>query len=419
MRSPKLLSGTAADRYYRYYAGFTTGFVEDMFDWLGVGEESSIVDPWNGSGTTTAAAATRGAKAIGFDISPVAVLIGRSRLLTADVAGSLSPLGGEIWQHAQAHPHDVPIDPLAIWFGPNTTREIRSLERAIHDVLVGGQTDPVIYDPQLPQSALAAAFYVILFQTVRRLVRRYVPSNPAWIKYPSGSRIGVPREYLRLAFQRSIERLTEQVAICPRSASGPREAARIAMCSSSSLPLPDSSIDAIITSPPYCTRLDYVKATLPELAVLGLGQAELRGLRDRMIGTPTITGDGVDARRKDMGEATDRLLQRIGGHSSKASSTYYLKYYTQYFSAMHASMSELLRVIKPGKSAVLVLQDSYYKDVHVDLPALMGDMSMAVGWASWTRIDFQVRSTMATIHPGTRSYQRPMTAVESAVALRS
>ena len=36
MRSPKLPTGTAADRYYRYYAGYTIGFVEDMLDWLGI-----------------------------------------------------------------------------------------------------------------------------------------------------------------------------------------------------------------------------------------------------------------------------------------------------------------------------------------------------------------------------------------------
>src|SRR5579875_3447547 len=107
MRSPKLARGTAMDRFYRYYAGYTIGFVEDMLDSLNVGEAASVIDPWNGSGTTTVAAAARGANAIGLDINPAAVLIGRSRLLSADVADSLAPLGAEIWQHSRVHPVEV------------------------------------------------------------------------------------------------------------------------------------------------------------------------------------------------------------------------------------------------------------------------------------------------------------------------
>jgi hypothetical protein len=74
--------------------------------------------------------------------------------------------------------------------------------------------------------------------------------------------------------------------------------------------------------------------------------------------------------------------------------------------------------LKPGKPAILVLQDSYYKDIHVDLPALVGNMSEAAGWAEWSRTDFRVPRTMATIHPGSRTYRRKTGAVESAIILK-
>jgi hypothetical protein len=408
------------DRYYRYYAGYTLGFVEDMLDRLDVDEATYLIDPWNGSGTTTTAAAARGVEASGFDLNPAAVLIGRSRLLSADVAGSLVPLGAEICQHAQAQSTEMQADPLGIWFGPSTTRQIRSIERAVHAILVddGRQSAAEIFDPQLPQSTLAAVFYVALFDTVRQLARRYVPTNPAWIKRPDGHRVGMPLSQLHQAFAASVQRLANHLENPSRLIAAADSSVRIALASSTALPLPDASVDAVISSPPYCTRLDYVKATLPELAVMGLREPMIRSLRDHMIGTPTITS-AVDVRRGDAwGEATNSLLARIEGHSSKASATYYSKYYTQYFAGMWASLLELLRVTKPGTSAVLVLQDSYYKDVHVDLPALVGDMSQAAGWAEWSRIDFQVTQTMAAIHPGSRSYDRPMRCVESAIILR-
>ena len=270
MRSPKLNSGTAMDRYYRYYAGYTIGFVEDMLDWLKMSEGASVVDPWNGSGTTTLAAGARGADAIGFDINPAAVLIGRSRLLPADVAASLAPLGAEIWQHSRVHPVEMYKDPLSVWFGPRTTAEIRSIEGAIRTVLVGDEpmAGESIYDSGLPQTPLAAVFYVALFSVTRQLVRRYVPSNSAWVKRPNGRRVGASSDHLKNTFIESVERLADYLAQSPAGI-GPNNNIRVSLGSSTALELPDESVDAVVSSPPYCTRLDYVKSTLPELASLG------------------------------------------------------------------------------------------------------------------------------------------------------
>ena len=51
--------------------------------------------------------------------------------------------------------------------------------------------------------------------------------------------------------------------------------------------------DLILGSPPYCTRIDYVISTLPELAVLGYCNEDLAVLRASMLGTPTMAEDGV------------------------------------------------------------------------------------------------------------------------------
>jgi hypothetical protein len=420
MRSPKLNTASVKDRYYRYYAGYTLEFVEDMLELLETDEETLIADPWNGSGTTTMAAALRGVKAYGFDINPAAVLIGRSQLLTADVADSLVPLGEEIFQHACAKPATMRTDPLRMWFGPGTTRGIRSIERAVDTILVNSEDSITsgIHNTQLPQSSLAAFYYVALFQTVRQLVRQYIPSNPTWIKQPTGRHIGVSSASLQEIFAASVRGLADRLAKSERAIPGGHNSARVSLASSTALPLEDASIDAVISSPPYCTRLDYVKATLPELAVLGLGESEVRHLRDHMIGTPTIVSTAETLEPGEWGEETRALLARIETHKSKASATYYRKYYLQYFAGMWDSLAELRRILKPAKQAVLVLQDSYYKDIHVDLPALIASMSQAAGWKEWSRKDFKVVRTMATIHPGARSYRSQVAAVESAIILK-
>jgi DNA modification methylase len=421
MRSPKLVAASAKDRYYRYYAGYTLGFVEDMLDFLGADDTTVIADPWNGSGTTTTAAASRGIKANGFDINPAAVLIGRSQLLAEDIVDSLVPLGAEIYEHSRAHPSEMRDDPLSIWFGPDTMRGIRSIERAIHTVLVPDENslDSATVDPLLPQSPLAAVFYVALFQAVRQLAHRYVPSNPAWIKSPTGRRVGMQSVQLQQIFATSVQRLANHLTKPERAVAAGQNSPRVRLASSTELPLPDTSVDAVISSPPYCTRLDYVKATLPELAVLGIQEPEIRRLRDQMIGTPTITNVTETLPHEAWGDKTNALLARIKGHESKASATYYRKYYLQYFTGMWDSLAELRRILKPGSPAVLVLQDSYYKDIHVDLATLIGDMSQAAGWTEWSRTNFIVPRTMASIHPGSRTYRQQVRTVESAIILKA
>ncbi|MFL6161797.1 MAG: hypothetical protein ACJ74U_06170 [Jatrophihabitantaceae bacterium] len=95
MRRPKL-EGVRPKQYYRYYAGYTQGFVEDMLAALEIEFKAIVLDPWNGAGTTTVAAAATGFTAVGFDLNPAAGLIARARLLASDVADSLVPLRGRI-----------------------------------------------------------------------------------------------------------------------------------------------------------------------------------------------------------------------------------------------------------------------------------------------------------------------------------
>ena len=78
--------------FFPYYAGYPTQFATDVIRTAGLAPRSSVLDPWNGSGTTTYAASQLGHTAIGLDLNPVMIVIARARMLSPSEANSLLPL---------------------------------------------------------------------------------------------------------------------------------------------------------------------------------------------------------------------------------------------------------------------------------------------------------------------------------------
>jgi SAM-dependent methyltransferase len=416
MRSPKRATD-GSNNWYRYYAGYSRGFVEDALASLELGDSATILDPWNGSGTTTAVAHERGYRTIGYDANPVLVLIARARLLGAEVADSLSPLAEDILGHGALATDIGPREPDALeaWLDRNSARRARAIERAIRYVLID-PADEVLGTPSPPlerTSALAAFFYVALFDTIRTTLRPFVTSNPTWVKIArAGEQLAAARDQLEAAFRSSVTLLSGQL----HDYRGTSNTPTVEVATSSRLPLGDGEVNGVITSPPYCTRIDYVAATRPELAVLGLVAEDVRALRETMVGTPTITAETPEV-AEDWGSGAASLVRAIAAHKSRASGGYYRKYFVQYFDGLWRSLKELQRVVRAGGPAVIVVQDSYYKDIHIDLPAIVQEMGERLGWTTSSRVDFEITRTKAGIHPGTRSWRTDFSAVEAAITL--
>lgn len=182
---------------------------------------------------------------------------------------------------------------------------------------------------------------------------------------------------------------------------------------STRLPLEAGWAAAVIGSPPYCTRIDYAVATKPELAVLGATSAEFRRLRARMLGTPLIVRANQEPDER-WGETCVRLLKKIRQHHSHASEGYYYKNHLQYFRRLFASFSELSRVVRPrGGRAVLVVQDSHYKDIHNDLPRITTEMLSQCGFDLAMRHDHYLSVTKAAVNTRSQRYRTESDATES------
>ncbi len=387
------------DQIYPFYAGFSRHFADTVIEDLTVRGYRSVIDPWNGSGTVTLAAKRRNFTVSGIDINPVMVLVAKSRLVSHDRVRNAINNAIHSLSSIKSNYEDIELsdDPLRDWFDDKSVFFLRTVVRALQ----------IPYLKSLSQSlsdvsAVRAFVAIILFRSVRQLLRPFFTTNPTWIKraIKHESKISISRSLFANTFKDTGEKLYDLIENEPVGHSG---SVRIALGRSTALPFNTSSFDACITSPPYCTRIDYVVATLPELALISSSSKLNIELRSEMLGTTIVPSDTLD-RAPNWGPTCNKILDKVQRHPSKASHTYYYKTLVGYFKKLYDSLGEIARVIKNGGVAVVVVQGSFYKDVLIDLPVIIDDMFTSWGLVLIDSVSYHGKQNFAIIHRGRHNY---------------
>ena len=140
-------------------------------------------------------------------------------------------------------------------------------------------------------SPIVSFFYCALFGVVRAMVGRYSATNPMWLKYPPSHRhrIRPSEEMLCTELRRQVAYLADRLSLDEDSYASSLESP-FTTGNAAKLEFDENVFDGAVTSPPYATRVDYVKGTLPELAVLGANEDYLSRLRSASTGSPTVKG---------------------------------------------------------------------------------------------------------------------------------
>ena len=277
IQNPKRNRNTHLSRasWYPYYAGFSPYFAQSLLASSGLNQTACIGDPWNGSGTTTTSAAMLGHRAYGYDLNPVMVIVAKARLLSQQETHLIWPITTNILQESKddGATEIVEDDPLCTWLAPQSAASIRQLDRALQHLLVENAVPsrPGVNLNVSKLTSLAAFFYTALFRTVRTVLKPFYASNPTWMKQPHNkdARLQFPLETILNIFHHEIGSMVIAITRDPYTTDACNGEMHIAVASSDALPVQNGMIDLILSSPPYCTRIDYAVATMPELAVLG------------------------------------------------------------------------------------------------------------------------------------------------------
>lgn len=395
--------------WHPYYAGYAEQFVSDVLATLAK-PSSLILDPWNGSGTTTLVAQRDGYQSVGVELNPVMAIhaAAKSLALTLDSQEVLARANCLVnTAHHIILPTVEPTSPILEYVNIEPLRALLSIKEAI------SQLPDEEYLPEFfkniaatdtdakPFSKFKPFFTSALFQVLRKVGTFSKASNPTWLTRDKADH-APDRETVIELFLATVKTMLNDLSLLAIQAKSIAAFAAVAG-NSKALPLADSTIDLIITSPPYCTRIDYTYATKPELLLLGHSKASFDHLRRANMGAPVIADKSIVV-NEQWGPSCMRFLNAVKNHTTKAAKSYYLPNYLQYFRDAEYCMQQVKRVLKAGGQAVIVVQSSYFKDVALPLGEIYVEMSCNLGVHAEIVRRETIRQHMAHINTKSQKY---------------
>lgn len=352
----------------------------------------TILDPMVGSGTTVLEALLMNRRGVGFDIDPLAVLI--SRVKTTPLQRSIVRKAGiEVLDRAQSSlisRRQALLSSLECrwdadtkafvdyWFASEVQVELAALVDAIQQVrepLVKAFLELVFSAIIITKSGgVSLAFDLAHTRPHRAKVAvsrtGEVILGHDLLEDPS-PRVKLLTKALRSPIEEFAKRLAanqKHVPPVPLSTSCPQ----IGFGDAQSLPLLDSTVDLIVTSPPYASNaIDYMRAHKFSLVWLGYDVSELGTLRREYVGGEST----ADFAFEDLPPRTAAIVSAVGDRDPKKGLVLH-----RYYSEMTRVIREMLRVLRPSKAAIVVVGSSVMRGVDTQTGDCLAEIGESLGF---------------------------------------
>jgi DNA modification methylase len=344
-----------------------------------------VLDPMMGSGTVLAAARAKGHYALGMDIDPLAVLIS-SVWITAIDKAAIRKIAKRILLRARQEFDFIPAsraypdgadeetrDFIRYWFDPYVRRQLTSLAKAIARCGSGRY-----------QNVLWCAFsrLIITKQAGASLALDLAHSRPH--KYFKRAPIKPFSNFIK-----SLDRVLENCISTTDKGRGPVARARLG--DARNLSVPSSSIDLVLTSPPYLNAIDYLRCSKFSLVWMGCQTEALRRLRSSAVGTEVGEYESPSESPASNLIAYLRLKSRLTRRKQAVLS--------RFITDMQAAIGEVARVLVPGGKAIYVVGENTIKGTYIENAKIIIALAKIAG----LKLKSQTRRTL----PPNRRYLPP------------
>lgn len=295
-----------------------------------LGEGDLVLDPFCGTGTTPLACKELGLNCVGYDVHPALLFASRVKLRDYDADKLRESVKILLKSEFERREVDAPGF-VARVFSRSVLEDIVSARQRIQDI-----------DDE------ATREFMLLGLTVAAMRCSWAHKDGAAIKV-----VKRPVPPLRKELDNQLRRMCNDI----ERFKAKRISVRVEHGDVRNLDLDDGSVDAVITSPPYFGKQEYVHAHRIEQWVIGIeGPSE-----DDLIGSSS-DGDG-----KDFLEVAEFVEGKP--LESKA-----------YFKDMLVAIREIYRVCKDGANVCMVVSDGCFQDGSVDVCVPLSELAEKVGF---------------------------------------
>lgn len=311
---------------------------------------SRVLDPMAGSGTVLRQAVELGHHALGFDLDPLAVLMARvwtTGVEKADILREHRNLVKEAMKvdlRTQKLPWVVD-DPdtesfIRYWFADSQRRAISRLAYVLY-VRRGERLSPK-RRAAIDALRVALSRIIITKDQGASLARDASHSRP--------HRVATDSDYdVFEGLARSVAAVTD------RTVEKPKGTSEVRIGDARNIPIEASTVDAVLTSPPYLNAIDYMRGHRLSLVWLGYRLKDLRAIRGHSIGS-----------EKGLSVTDTRIRQVSLSMTPKAQLPPRLNSMVDRYAADLTKMAlEVARVLKRNGEAVFVVGNSCLRGVFV------------------------------------------------------
>ncbi|TPJ53576.1 site-specific DNA-methyltransferase [Mesorhizobium sp. B2-7-1] len=315
---------------------------------------SVVLDPMVGSGTVLRQATDLGLQGIGFDVDPLAVLIAGVWTTPVDLA-KLDSLFERTLREAKALVDEEILLPwidndqetarfIEYWFGIEQRKALRAIAYVFRSI--DQEKDDAYEQAELDVLRVSLSRIIITKEMCASLARDTSHSRPHKVSESSDYNVFA-------GFDRSFRILRKRLHDFP-----PKRKATVQMGDARTLTsVNDSSIDAVLTSPPYLNAIDYLRGHRLALVWFGLTCSEIRTIRAGSIGTER----GLQISAED--DAFVKIKKAAGDVSALPSS--YDRMIDRYVVDLIGMTAETARVLRAGAVATFVVGNSCLKGVFI------------------------------------------------------